>query len=92
MNINTVRFHGCLILLDFAGQLDGTSDVPSVQVELWVEVLVGRDGCGVVRTGALGHVALTETQTGGVISDGVHQKKLQVVWVDVILWRLLTPL
>jgi len=55
-------FHGFIIPLDFAGKLDGTSDVPAVQVELWVEVLVGCDGCRVVRTGTLGHVTLTETQ------------------------------
>ena len=46
--------------LDFAGKLDGPPDVPAVQVELGVEVFLGCDGCGVVRTGALGHVALAE--------------------------------
>lgn len=56
------RSRGCTTPLDFAGELDGTSDVPAVQVELRVEVLLGRDGRGVVGAGALGHVTLTETQ------------------------------
>lgn len=59
-------FHGSAILLDFAGKLNGTSNVAAVQVELWVEVLLSCDGRGVVRTGALRHVTLTKTQT---ISD-----------------------
>lgn len=48
--------------LDFTGELDGAADVPAVQVELRVEVLLGCDGCGVVRTGTLGHVALRGAQ------------------------------
>lgn len=87
MNINAVCFHSRIILLDFARQLDGTSDVSAVQVELRVEVLVSCDGCGVVRTRTLGHVTLSGN-TEGAVSAGVHQRKLQVVWVDVILWRL----
>lgn len=88
MNINAVCFPICIVLLDFARQLDRTSDVSAVQVELRVEVLVSCDGRGVVRTGTLGHVTLSGN-TAGAISAGVHQRKLQVVWVDVILWRLL---
>lgn len=82
MNINAVCFHGCIILLDFTGELDGTSDVPAVQVELWVEVLLSCDGCGVVRTGTLGHITLTEkyresyklpcSAAGGVGGCAVH--------------------
>lgn len=56
-----VSFFG-VILLDFAGKLHGTPNVPAVQVELWVEVLLGCDVCGVVRTGTLGHITLTEIQ------------------------------
>lgn len=56
-------FHGSAILLDFAGKLDGAPNVTAVQVELWIEVLLGCDGRGVVRTGALRHVTLTKTQT-----------------------------
>lgn len=47
--------------LDFARELDWTSNVSAIQVELWVEVLVGCDGCGVVGTGTLGHITLKET-------------------------------
>lgn len=55
--------HSCVVLLDFAGQLDRTSDVTAVQVELRVEVLLSCDGRGVVRTGTLGHITLTGTQS-----------------------------
>lgn len=55
--------HGCVILLDFAGKLYGTSNVSTIQVELGVEVLLRCDGCRVVRTGTLGHIALTEIQS-----------------------------
>ena len=51
--------------LDFAGELYGTSDVSAVQVELWVEVFLGCDRGGVVRTGTLWHVALRETRRDG---------------------------
>lgn len=56
---------GCaafIIPLDFTRELDRTPNVPTVQVELRVEVFLGCDGSGVVRTGTLGHVALTEGQ------------------------------
>lgn len=59
-----MRFHCCVILLDFAGKLDRTSNVPAIQVELRVEVLLSCDGCGVVRTGTLRHITLTEIQSG----------------------------
>lgn len=62
MIATVVHFCGRNILLDFTGELDGASDVPAVQVELRVEVLVCCDGCGVVRTGTLGHVALSDIQ------------------------------
>lgn len=58
-----MRFHGCVILLDFAGKFYGTSNVSAIQVELGVEVLLSCDGCRVVRTGALGHITLTEIQS-----------------------------
>lgn len=51
-----------VVLLDFTGQLDGPADVSAVQLELGVEVLLGGDGGGVVRTGTLGHVTLVKTQ------------------------------
>lgn len=57
-----LRLHCFTTPLDFTGKLNRTSDVSSIQVELRVEVLLSCDGCGVVRTGALGHIALTETQ------------------------------
>lgn len=60
VNAAFMYFGGYNILLDFTGELDGASDVPAVQVELRVEVLVCCDGCGVVRTGTLGHVALSD--------------------------------
>lgn len=49
-----------VILLDFTGELDGPSDVPAVQLELGVKVLLGSDGGGVVWAGTLGHVTLAE--------------------------------
>lgn len=54
----------CILPLNFAGKLDGASNVAAVQVELRVEVFLSCDGCGVVRTGALGHVALREIWKG----------------------------
>lgn len=89
MKINAVCFHGGAILLDFAGELDGTSDVTAVQVELRVEVLLGCDGCGVVRTGTLGHITLTEKKTESHQWWALIKERLQVVWVDVMLRRLL---
>lgn len=47
-----------VVLLDFTGELDGPSDVPAVQLELGVEVLLCGDGGGVVRAGTLGHITL----------------------------------
>lgn len=52
--------NGGAILLDFTGELDGTADVATIQVELGIEVFFGCDGRGVVRAGALGHVTLTK--------------------------------
>lgn len=49
-----------VVLLDFTGELDGSSDVPAVQLKLGVEVLLGGDGGGVVGAGTLGHVTLAE--------------------------------
>lgn len=62
-NCKGTRWHGCFVLLDFAGQLDRTPNVATIQVELRVEVLLSCDGRGVVRTGTLGHVTLTGTQS-----------------------------
>lgn len=59
---------GGIVLLDFTGQLDGPSDVPAVQLELGVEVLLSGDGGGVVRAGALGHVTLVGTRKSGCVS------------------------
>lgn len=73
--------HGSIIPLHFAGQLNRTPDVSAIQVKLWVEVFLRCDGCGVVRAGALGHVTLTERKR--FICDAVHQRRLQVVWVDL---------
>lgn len=59
---NVISLPAFIIPLDFTCELDRTPDVPAVQVELRIEVFLGCDGCGVVRTGTLGHVALTEGQ------------------------------
>lgn len=58
--MNPGCLQGSIILLDFAGKLDGTANVAAVQVELRVEVFLGCDGRWVVRTGALRHVTLTK--------------------------------
>lgn len=68
-----------VILLDFTGELDGPSDVPAVQLELGVEVLLSGDGGGVVWAGTLGHVTLAERRKSceqrlkkGAVGVGVH--------------------
>lgn len=79
---------GAHIPLDFAGKLNGTSDVTAVQVELRVEVFLSCDGGGIVRTGTLRHVALKRMWTGAV-SDSAHQKLLQTMSVvrEEEMWR-----
>lgn len=68
-----------VILLYFTGELDGPSDVPAVQLELGVEVLLSGDGGGVVWAGTLGHVTLAERRKScerrlmkGAVGVGVH--------------------
>ena len=51
------------LLLDFARELHGASDVTVVEDEVGVEVFLRRDVCGVVGAGTLGHVTLKHTHT-----------------------------
>lgn len=69
--------HGYGVLLDFAGKLDGSPNVPAVEVEIWVEVFLSCDGRGVVGTGTLGNVTLIERERDRRV-HAAHQRWLQV--------------
>lgn len=74
------RCRSSVIPLYFAGELDGTSNIPAVEVELWIEIFFSRDGRGVVWTGALGHVTLhdrkrdTEMSINATVKTRKHSR------------------
>lgn len=55
---------GFSVPLHLAGELDGPADVSAIQIKLGVEVLLGRNGCRVMRAGALRYLTLEKHRRG----------------------------